>query len=183
MSEIIYQHFIGKGPEAEAIIAEANEKYAAFIDASTAFREERGYENVWQESGWSGPYVCGPVFKERLDDKAARAMGLKPKCRVAEGHAYAPHLGTKLGKELQAALDVLNKSRIDRGKFALAQCGMEHEVYSGGRLARTAAGFKDGVIVVKVPTGNGDPQNGSMPTPPAWLSPCKESEALAALGQ
>jgi hypothetical protein len=184
MSEITYQHFIGRGPEAEAIIEEANTKYTAFLDASNAFREERGYENVWQSHHFNGPpTVRGPVFKERLDDKAARTMGLKLDCLVDEGHAYAPHLGTKLGKELQAALDELNKSSIHRAKFVVAQLGMEHDVFVGGRFARTTGGFKDGVIVVKVPTGNGDTQNGSMPTPPPWLVPCKESEALAALGQ
>ena len=183
MSEIIYQHYIGRGPEAEALIAEANAKHAAYLDAANAFKNERGYENVWQGHGWAGPHVGGPVFKEKMSDKDARAKGLKLDCHVTEGYGYAPHMGTKLGKELQAALDELNKSAIDRVKYIVAQLDMRHEVYSGGRIARTTAGFKSSVIVVKVPTGNGDPQNGSMPTPPPWLVPCKESEALAALGQ
>lgn len=178
-----YQHYIGRGPEAEAIITEANAKYDAYIAEANAFKTARGYENVWQQGGFDGPRVCGPVFKKELGDKDARAKGLKLECHVTEGYGYGPHMGTKLGKELNAALDELSKRAIDRGKFVLAQCGMKHEVYSGGRFARAVAGFKDDVIVVKVPTGNGDPQNGSMPTPPAWMTPCKESEALAALGK
>lgn len=183
MSDIIYQHYIGKGPEAEALIAEANEKYTAYIAASNAFKEERGFENVWQGHGWTEPYVGGPVFKEKLSDKDARSKGLKLKFRVDEGHAYAPHLGTKLGKELQAALDELSKSAVDRVKYIVKRLNMQHEVFIGFRWAMTTAGFTDGVIVVKVPTGNGDSQNGDIPTPPPWLVPCKESEALAALGQ
>ncbi len=183
MSEIIYQHFIGTGPEAEALIAEANEKYTAYIDAMNTFRAERGYENVWQRGDWNGPRVCGPVFRERLDDKEARANGLKLKTSVDEGYAYEPHLGTKLGKALAEELDGLSKNAVDRVKYIVKKLGMRHEVFFNCRFAKTTAGFKDGVIVVKVPTGNGDSQNGDMPTPPPWLVPCKKSEALAALGQ
>ncbi|SNS00066.1 hypothetical protein SAMN04488503_2274 [Humidesulfovibrio mexicanus] len=179
MSEIIYQHFIGRGPEAEAIIAEANAKYDAFIEAANAFKQARGYENIWMR----GTSVGGPVFKEKLSGKDAKSKGLKMDCYVTEGYGYAPHLGTKLGTELNTALDELSKSSIDRGQFVVKKLDMRHEVYCGRVIGRTVAGFRDGVIVVKVPTGNGDPQNGDMPTPPPWLVPCKESEALAALGR
>lgn len=179
MSEIVYQHYIGKGPEAEAIIAEANEKHAAFIAAADAFKEEHGFESLWQD--WGG--VGGPAFKKRLDNEAARTKGLKFHAYGNAGYAYSPSRGSTLGKSLKAALDELNKVRINRPKHVVKMLGMEHTVYSAGRLAHAVAGFKDGVIVVKVPTGNGDSQNDDMPIPPEWLVPCKESEALAALGQ
>jgi len=180
MSEIIYQHYIGKGPEAEALIAEAKEKRSIFIDAVAAFKAEMGYDEVWQ----SLDAVRGPVFAKALTSMEARKNGLKLKnTLLAEGHCYVPHMGTNVGKELERRFKELSKLRIDMGEYIVKQSGMAHTVFVGFTLANSVAGFKDGVIVVKVPTGNGDLQNGSMPSPPTWLVPCKESEALAALGQ
>lgn len=170
MSDIVYQHYIGRGPEAEAVIAEANERYTAFMEASDAFKKERGYENVWQGHTMSGPYVGGPVFKEKLDSKGARGKGLVLECQVTEGYGYGPHMGTKLGKELNAALDELSKSAIDRAKYVVKKLDMRHEVYVGRCIAKTTAGFKDGVIVVKVPVGGHTPcKEQELPTPrPGW---------------
>jgi hypothetical protein len=80
-------------------------------------------------------------------------------------------------------LTKLNTLAFDPTRFVVKKTGMDHTVYMAGMLGHSVAGYSADVIVVKVPIGGDDPQNGNMPTPPPWLVQCKESEALAALGK
>lgn len=176
-----YQHYIGTGPEAEAIIAEANARRIAFSDAAKAFADEQGSFGSWQRGSFNGPVVAGPTFERTLTNGEMSARGLKYYGIVDGQHAYAPRLNTKAGKVLAETLCKLNTLAFDPTGFVIKETGMDHTVYLGGMLAHSTAGYSAGVIVVKVPTG-GD-HRGNMPTPPAWLAPCKESEALAALGK
>jgi len=182
VARVEYQHYIGEGPEAQALIQDANDRYMAFMAAAEAFRVEMGFSGSWQKSNFTGPRICGPTYDLRLTKEEEAAHGLKYMGKVDGLHAYEPRLNFKAGKILQAKLDEVNKLAIDQARYVVKKSGMFHEVFVGMVLARSTCGFKDGVIFMRVPTGNGDVQNGGMPTPPAWLRPCKESEFLAAQG-
>lgn len=176
--KIQFMHFIGKGPEAEALIAAAREGRAKYADAVKAFIAEHGFENTWS---YKDRGVSGPLFAVQLSDEEAKVRGLKYHGRVSKDYAYTPRLNTAAGRKLAAALEQLNKDFFSANKFLLKETGMGHTVFYCARVGNSSAGYTEDAVLVNVPylPEGGD---GQKPTPPAWLLPCKESEFLAAQG-
>ncbi len=46
MSRIQYQHYIGKGPEAEALIKDVQNRYTVFLNAVVAFQNAMGFSGI-----------------------------------------------------------------------------------------------------------------------------------------
>lgn len=172
-----YQHYIGRGPEAQALIAKVRAGHKAFLLNCQIFRDVYGATGLITKGTYGR--VIGLGLKEPLSDEEARKRGLKAAGRTGTAYIYKAHKGTKLGKTLLAEIKKLNEGHVDPSKALIKATGMDRMTYSAGVLASSVAGFSPDALVVKVPLGGTDP----MPTPPAWLVPCKESEALAAMGK
>ncbi len=181
MSEKIqFMYFIGKGPEAAALVAAAREGRTRYADAVAAFLAEHGFENTWS---YKDRGVSGPLFAVQLSDEEAKTRGLKYHGRVSKEYAYTPRLNLAAGRKLAEAIEQLNKDFFSANKFLLKETGMAHTVFHGGRVGNSSAGYTEDAVLVNVPyTPEGGHGDGQKPTPPAWLLPCKESEFLAAQG-
>ena len=174
-----YQHYIGEGPEATAILDTLGALREAMRDAVLAFEKRHGFTASWSSRNALG----GPLFKKKLAKNVARDLGLKLAGSNEDGFCYEPNRGSKMGKEIAATLDEANKSFCDPSKHIVKATGMGRTLLGGRMIAHTAAGHVDGKIVVKVPIGAKlDPQNDPMPTPPPWLREAKESEVGNTLG-
>lgn len=183
-----YQHFIGEGPEATALIDKIATRTGEFNRAVDDLEKRLGLKFWGHRTG-----IGGPQLEEQLDDAEARMRGMKYKCRFPGKdalHCYLPHLGTKAGKVMKAEIDGVNRLYCDASATIIKAIGMGRMVAQGRILAMSAAGYAQGKIVIKVPCGlrggefsdallGEDP----MPTPPAWLRPAKESEVLALYGK
>jgi len=183
-----YQHYIGEGPEAQALIDECHAKNEAADAAVRGFQERHGFQNGWRR----GTEFGGPTTEKEMDTAEARSRGLKFHCRIDENtYAYKPHLGTALGKHMDEEIKEINKTcSFDASKHIIKATGMYRMMsgaHAGSRtglaLYFSTAGFAQSKIVVKVPTGAGRPDQDPMPTPPAWLCEAKESEVLALYGK
>lgn len=182
-----YQHYVGEGPEAEALIKECQDRKEAFRAAVRAFEEKHGFTETWQDSE---EQLGGPALGV-LDVNEAKAKGLVSHARMSEALiAYKPHKGTALGKQMVAEIAEINKLAFRTSRHITKVTGMERMLAgahpasrTGMALAFSAAGYVGGKIVVKVPTGGGGPYDEAMPKPPPWLHEAKESEVLALYGK
>ena len=129
--KIQFMHFIGKGPEAEALITAAREGRAKYADAVKAFIAEHGFENTWS---YKDRGASSPLFAVQLSDEEAKVCGLKYHGRVSKDYAYTPRLNTAAGRKLAAALEQLNKDFFSANKFLLKETGMGHTVFYCGHF-------------------------------------------------
>jgi len=176
-----YQHFIGEGPEATALIKQVMAGVKAFQEAARTLEVKTGLK-FWRTREGIG----GPMLENGIDNAEARKRGLKFRCFVPGEkafHCFLPHMGTKAGREMSAEIDKINRLRCDASDMIIKATGMEMTVYDGRVIAHSCAGAADGKIVVKIPIKGTDGGDDAMPTPPAWFRPAKESEALAVFGK
>lgn len=183
-----HKHYIGDGPEAQALIDECHARKQAADDAVLDFQKKHGFQNGWRRGAEFG----GPATEKEMDTAEARSRGLKFHCRIDEDtYAYKPHLGTALGKQMDKEIAEINKtSAFDASKHIIKATGMYRMMggaHAGSRtgmaLYFSTAGFAQGKIVVKVPAGPGRDGQDPMPVPPPWLREAKESEVLALYGK
>lgn len=183
-----YQHYIGEGPEAQALIDECHERKDAVNAAVTAFQEKHGFDNSWQTYDAE---LGGPATDKEMNAAEARSRGLKLHCRISEDcFAYEPHLGCAAGKQMQAEIKEINKLAFDASKHIIKATGMSHTVIgphaasrSGQCIAHSSAGYVGTKVVVQVPIGKQMRDCDPKPTPPPWLREAKESEVLALYGK
>ncbi len=183
-----YQHYIGEGPEAQAILNECLARKQAKHDAVIAFAKRHGFSNAWQR----GHSVLGGLASDKkLSDEEAKALGLKYFKCIEEGcYAYEPHRGTSAGKKLKQEIEEINNDQFDVSDYIIKATGMAHTVFgphaesrSGQCIAHSTAGHACDKLVVKVPIGKSMHGDNPSPTPPPWLREAKESEVLALYGK
>lgn len=171
-----HKFYIGDGEEAKAIISETQNAIQKFNSECVSLAEEYGAEGVALMNG----KPTGLVFKDKPDLPYLKVSTQ----RDGECFCY-PLLNFKTGKELSSKLNAIQKvtasehiievlgvGRWIAGKHLGSQTGMA--------MYHSVAGYGSGVLVVKIPTGEGGDE---MPTVPEWLREVKESEFLAAQGK
>jgi hypothetical protein len=170
-----HKYYVGEGPEAKSLIAETGGAIQKFHSECQEVADEYGAEGCFTV----GRCVIGLMFKEKSENDFLSLFE-----QNEDGYCYKPRRNFKAGKELQNRLDaiqtvrpsefIVNKlgvSRMSAGKHLGSRTGMA--------MYHSVAGYNHGVLVVKIPAGEGgDP----MPTVPEWLREVKESEFLAAQG-
>lgn len=179
-------YYIGEGPEADALVAEVREKDAATAAAHKTLCEEYESDGLILSRHRKGK-PAGLGFKEKHT-----LPFLKGEMPLSEGYAYYPRLNCKAGKELAAKLNdpalefsvsdyITKKLKVVRwvaGPHAASRTGMA--------MYMSAAGIVNGKLLVTIPGGDENAENGGgdpMPIVPAWLREVKESEWLAAQGK
>lgn len=173
-----FLYYIGEGPEADTLIAEAKAKLSERNEARHQLCTEYGAQGVVGNRS----NVSGLVFEEKQDAPHLKLT------KQANGYFwYAPRRNSKTGKTLAAKLGAKDLS-FDVSDHIVGTLGLHRMVVGKHQGSRTGmamylsvAGFSGKKIIVKVPadTDDGDP----IPTVPAWLRTVKESEFLAAQGR
>jgi len=181
------KHFyIGEGPQADELIAEALERENVAREARAAFVAEYETDGLIL-SAWGDGKVVGLAF-----DKPTSRPYLKGKTRLSngEGYGYYPKLSTKEGKRLAERLKAkeltfsLSKFILDKLHLHRMAAGPSLTSLTGYALYRSIAGIVSGKILVSIP-GSKVSERGldTFPEVPAWLREVKESEWLAAQGR
>ena len=90
-----YQHYIGEGPEAQALIDECRARVKVKDEAVRAFVDKYGFTNGWHREH----LLCGPATSSMMDDAEARAKGVKYHGALRDDFfMWAPHRGCLLGR-------------------------------------------------------------------------------------
>lgn len=176
------KHFyIGEGPEAEALIAEAWERHNACNNARKRLLEDYKAD-FFMETAVSilgGGVLVGLGFSERV-----KRPYFKGEERTVMGYAYYPKLSTKEGKALAKRLKEEKDLHFCTSKFLLEKMGISRILFENRRVHWCAAGFVEGKLLLSVP-GSKEAKEGEDPWPniPAWFREVRESEWLAAQGR
>lgn len=179
------KHFyIGEGPQADELIAEALKRRSVTREARNALIAEYETDGLLL-SPWRDGKVIGLAF-----DKPTSRPYLKGETRIKEGYGYYPKLSTKEGKRLAKRLEAkelafdLSNFILDRLRLHWTATGPSLASRTGLMLYYSTAGIAPGKILVSIPGGKESEQGeGSFPDVPAWLREVKESEWLAAQGK
>ena len=179
-----YRYYIGKGPEADALLTEIRQCSEMVHAARVKLMEEYGADALIS-SPWSRGKPSGLGFKQEQ-----RFSYLKRGNKGYEdGFVYYPKMNTKAGKELSAKLDA-PELEFDACDYILKRLKLFRMVVgrcSGSRtgmaMYHSTAGYCGDKLLVKIPNGNGELDGDPMPQIPTWLCEVKESEWLAAQGK
>ena len=182
MGEISYQWYIGEGPAAVELI----QKISKAVD-----ERERQVHALAAEYGavaciQSGKNTIGLAYATPQNERWLKEL----KTIVHNGQiltAYAPRLSFQKGKELASRLKDLPEA--DFSDQIVSATGMMKAVLppvgSEACIYQSYAGLCGNILFVRVPFTNdvitGQAADDQMPTPPAWMRPCQEAEALAAM--
>ena len=177
-------YYIGEGPEADALISEAEERRKSACAARDALQKEYGADGLITRG--RGELISGLAFKEKQ-----QRPYLKGEIRLDDCFGYEPRMSCKQGKELAAKLSSpelkFNASDYILGKLKLhrMRAGPHAASRTGMALYYSVAGYTGSKVLVSIPgSQDEDPMRGDkMPEVPAWLRPVKESEWLAAQGK
>lgn len=183
-------YFIGEGPEAAALIAEANERWQASCDARMRLLKDYGADFFMEELYGleRGGRLEGLGFHERV-----KRPYLKGEERTEMGYAYYPKLSTREGKALAKRLEEEKELHFCTDVFILKKLGISRILREGGRLHWCWAGWVEDKVLLSVP-GPKSPKtfeerkklNSGIdlwPNIPDWLREVKESEFLAVQGK
>lgn len=168
-----YSYYVGEGPEATALIAEARAAFAVFTGAV-------------QELTGLFPNSCGGIHQgskgaligiaisvdSPLDNEQCRELGLRLRRKdplVGGSLAYYPNIRSNKGKELNCRIADINKLHTTVSAHITGQLKADRWLFYAACLYRTAAGVKDGKIFVRVPGLPGDEESEKFPTLPGWF--------------
>ena len=182
------KHFyIGEGPEADALVAEALEREKATHEAREALISEYEADGLIL-SVWNDGKVTGLAF-----NRPTHRPYLKGETRTSgeEGYGYYPKLSTKEGKRLAQKLEAeeltfsASKFILDRLRLHRIATGPHSASRTGHAVYYSVAGIASGKILVKIPGSKNPEHDGtqSFPSIPSWLREVKESEWLAVQGR
>ena len=183
-------YFIGTGPEAAALIAEANERWQASCDARKRLLEDYGAD-FFMETSYSlerGGRIEGLGFSERV-----KRPYFKGEERTEMGYAYYPKLSTKEGKRLAKRLEEEKELHFCTAVYLLKKLGISRILREGRRMHWCTAGWIEDKVLLSVP-GPKFPKDleerkklnlgiDLWPKIPDWFREVKESEFLAAQGK
>lgn len=180
-----YTYYMGKGPEADVLIAEcqaALTAHNAAMDTFTAWAKANG----WKNCAVRGNAVCGVISERKLTPAEMSERGVKYLGPAEWDFVYAPIKNRNASAAMRKAIDAARMEDFSASDHIIKETGMRHSAVgvSGGRrvLVHSVAGYGNGVVLVKVPLADSEYKS-SIPTPPEWLSEVKESVFLAAQGR
>lgn len=183
-------YFIGEGPEAKALIAEANERWRASCDARKRLLEDYGAD-FFMETSYSlerGGRIEGLGFSERV-----KRPYFKGEERTKMGYAYYPKLSTREGKALAKRLEEEKELHFCTAVYLLKKLNISRILFEGGRVHWCTAGWIEDKVLLSVP-GPKSPKDleerkklnlsiDPWPQIPDWFREVKQSEFLAAQGE
>ena len=166
-------YFVSEGPDAKALIDEANAKIQLFTDAVQDFVS--GFPNNVGavHRGVRGPVIGIGIHGDHLlSPENCKTLGLNPNPKPLDSSwYYTPNRRTKAGKNLQRRMDAINKLHIRFSDYVLKQLNVNRLVHDAQRhaLVFATAGSKDGKLFLIIPGTPDDDAPDEFPTLPDWF--------------
>jgi hypothetical protein len=178
-----YTYLVGEGPEAQAVIAEAERLYNIYQEALLELWND--FPDGTSRASSGGNCVSGFLRAENKPFTAVqmRTLGVRVKrlvknCPEAGQYEYVPDSRTKAGRVLEEKIAFVNAKATSCSDAVINTLHLGRTLYKrmDRRLHSSAALAKGGKLYIIIPGTPDDKSGVKFPEIPAWLRAPRDEE-------